>query len=200
MKRIVAAAVIVTLLGFVTLKEFRETASSTGRARLALATLTATSDARLGVHSPAFSDGGDIPFENTQYRGNIFPGLSWTKGPVGTRSYVVIMQDPDGIRSGMPILHWTMFNIPAGVTQLEPSVTTPPEGASNGPNLSGTNQPYKGPHTPPGRKHHYHLQLFALDSTLSAGAGGSYSALTQAMSGHVIAKGELVGLGSAPPK
>ena len=200
MKRIVAAAVIVIILGVVTLKEFRETASATGRARLAFATLTAATDARLGVQSPAFSDGGDIPFENTQYRGNIFPGLSWTAGPAGTRSYVVIMQDPDAIRDRMPILHWTMFNIPAGVTRLEVGVTTPPEGASNGPSLSGTNQPYRGPHTPPGRKHHYHLQIFALDSTLSADAGGSYPALTQAMSAHVLAKGELVGLGSAPAK
>ena len=61
--------------------------------------------------------GGDIPFENTQYRGNIFPGLSWTAGPSGTKSYVVIMQDADAMSRGAPILHWTMVNIPAATDE-----------------------------------------------------------------------------------
>src|ERR1700677_659964 len=75
--------------------------------------------ARLTVESPAFQNGGDIPFENTQYRGNVFPGLSWSHGPSRTRSYVIIMQDSDGLSDGMPILHWTMFNIPKIVTKLD---------------------------------------------------------------------------------
>jgi para-nitrobenzyl esterase len=200
MKRTLLAAVVVVVLGFVALKVYHAAAASAGRARLALATVASRTDARLAVQSPAFGDGGDIPFENTQYRGNIFPGLSWTAGPAGTRSYVVIVQDPDAIVKGLPILHWTLFNIAAGVTQLDAGMTTPPPGASNGPNLAGANQAYKGPHTPPGRKHHYHWQLFALDSLLSVDAGRSYAVLTRAMSGHVIAKGELLGLGQAPPK
>jgi len=59
--------------------------------------------ATLRVTTPAFKAGGDIPFENTQYRGNVFPGLSWTAGPAGTKSYVVIMQDGDAMRNGAPI-------------------------------------------------------------------------------------------------
>ena len=39
--------------------------------------------AHLTVTTPAFADGGDMPFENTQYRGNNFPGLAWTAGPAG---------------------------------------------------------------------------------------------------------------------
>ena len=58
---------------------------------------------------PAFGDGGDIPFENTQYRGNNFPGLAWTAGPAETKSYVIIMQDTDVMLRGAPILHWTMW-------------------------------------------------------------------------------------------
>jgi len=170
-----------------------------GAAQLALANIPSKTDLRLTVKSPAFPAGGDIPFENTQYRGNIFPGLSWSKGPTGTRSYVLIMQDPDAIHGGMPILHWTLFNIPKSLTQLDVAMQAPPDGASYGPNIRGPNQAYMGPHTPPGPKHHYHLQLFALDTTLAAEAGGSYDALTEAMQGHVLAKGELVGLAQADP-
>jgi phosphatidylethanolamine-binding protein (PEBP) family uncharacterized protein len=74
---------------------------------------------KLTVTSPAFQNGGDIPFENTQYRGNKFPGLGWTAGPANTKSYAVIMQDTDAMMRGAPILHWTMVNIPGTATKLE---------------------------------------------------------------------------------
>ena len=196
---VLAAAVLAATLGIAAACADAAEAEANGAAQLALASLPAKSAARLSVESPAFASGGDIPFENTQYRGNIFPGLSWSKGPRATRSYVIIMQDPDAISSGMPILHWTMFNVPANVTKLDAAMQAPPQGASYGPNIRGTNQPYAGPHTPPGPKHHYHLQLFALDTVLTADAGASYSALTGAMQGHVLAEGELVGLAQADP-
>jgi para-nitrobenzyl esterase len=59
---------------------------------LVIKALPPGSSAKLKVTSPAFKEGADIPYENTQYRGNVFPGLSWTKGPAGTRSYAVIVQ------------------------------------------------------------------------------------------------------------
>jgi hypothetical protein len=62
----------------------------------ALETLPAKNGAKLTITTPAFKDGSDIPFENTQYKGNAFPGLSWTAGPSGTKSYTIIMQDTDG--------------------------------------------------------------------------------------------------------
>ena len=99
----------------------------------------------------------------------------------------------------MPNLHWTMFNIPMSVTKLDAGMKAPPAGASNGPNMRGSKQAYLGPHTPPGPKHHYHIQLFALDTALGPDAGGSYAALTEAMKGHVLAEGELVGLAQADP-
>jgi para-nitrobenzyl esterase len=201
MKHVVstAAAVAAVVLGLAAVSASAADAPSPGAAQLALATVPAKGTARLTVQSPAFQDGGDIPFENTQYRGNVFPGLSWTHGPSRTRSYMIIMQDPDSLSDGMPILHWTMFNIPKSVTKLDAGMTEPPAGSSYGANIRGPNHAYMGPHTPPGPKHHYHLQLFALDSTLAPNAGDSYAALTQAMQGHVLAEGELVGLGQADP-
>jgi para-nitrobenzyl esterase len=166
----------------------------------ALVTLPAKNGATLSVTTPAFTDGGDIPFENTQYKGNVFPGLSWTPGPAGTKSYAIIMQDTDGMMrnsNGLPILHWTMGNIPATITKLDAGMTKEPESAVFGPNARGANQPYLGPRTPPGPKHRYHLQVFALDAALPADAFVSYQALIGAMNGHVLASGEVVGLGRA---
>jgi para-nitrobenzyl esterase len=194
-----AAATLAVVLGLAVSSAGAAEAPSPGAAQLALANVPAKGAAHLTVESPAFRNGGDIPFENTQYRGNIFPGLSWTAGPSGTRSYVIIMQDPDSSSGGMPILHWTMFNIPASVTKLDAAMTEPPAGSSYGPNMRGLNHAYMGPHTPPGPKHHYHLQVFALDTTLAPAAGDSYAALTQAMQGHVLIDGELVGLAQADP-
>src|SRR5580693_4369329 len=134
-----------------------------GGALLARVVLPAKGDAKLTVRTPAWKAGGDIPFENTQYKGNVFPGLEWSAGPAGTQSYVIIMQDPDAMRNGAPILHWTMYNIPATVTKLEAGMTAPPSGAQYGPNIRGASQPYMGPRTPPGPKHRYHLQVLALD-------------------------------------
>jgi len=164
---------------------------------LASVTLAAGTAAKLTVSSPAFASGGDIPFENTQYRGNVFPGLAWTHGPRAVKSYAVILQDPDAHYRGAPFLHWTMFNIPPGVTRLERGMTAPPAGASAGPNFRGPGQPYMGPRTPPGPKHHYHFQVFALDAVLPPGAGADLPSLVAAMRGHVLAQGELVGLAQA---
>ncbi len=174
-------------------------ATEAGAAQLALVNLPAKGGAKLTVSSPAFAAGGDIPMENTQYRTNTFPGLAWTAGPTGTKSYVVIMQDGDAMRQGAPILHWTMGNIPIAVTKLETGMSAPPTGAAYGPNIRGANQAYMGPRTPAGPKHRYHLQVFALDTTLPDTALATYAGMIEAMTGHVLASGELIGLGQAPP-
>jgi len=174
-------------------------ATEAGAPQLALANLPATDHATLKVRSPAFAAGGDIPFENTQYKGNVFPGLSWSAGPGGTKSYVIIMQDGDAMRNGAPIFHWSMVDIPPSITTLEPKMNQPPAGAQYGPNMRGPDQPYLGPRTPPGPKHRYHFQVFALDITIPADATSNYESLTGAMKGHVLASGELIGLGQAMP-
>jgi para-nitrobenzyl esterase len=175
------------------------TATEPGAALLAMVVLPAKGGAKLTVSTPAWKPGGDIPFENTQYRGNVFPGLQWSAGPSGTQSYLIIMQDPDAMRNGAPILHWTMFNIPASVTKLDAGMTAPPAGAQYGPNIRGASQPYMGPHTPPGPKHRYHVQVFALGTTLALQSNASYGDLIDAMRGQVLAGGEVIGLGQAPP-
>jgi para-nitrobenzyl esterase len=166
---------------------------------VALTDFPAKGGKTLTVTSPAFANGGDIPFENTQYRGNVFPGLAWSRGPAGTRSYAVIMQDVDVHYHGGPLLHWSMYAIPAADGKLAAGLTAPPAGASFGPNVRGPNHAYMGPHTPPGPKHHYHFAIFALDRAIPVDPALTYDALAADIGGHVLASGEVVGLGQADP-
>ncbi|HET9160361.1 MAG TPA: YbhB/YbcL family Raf kinase inhibitor-like protein [Caulobacteraceae bacterium] len=155
----------------------------------------------LTVTTPGWKDGGDISFEYTQYRTNTFPGLSWTSGPPATQSYAVILQDTDLSIRGAPVLHWVLYNIPKTVTKLEPGMapTGNPPGSAYGPNYQGSARPYLGPRTPPGPKHHYHFQVFALDRMLAADPAITYDGLVSQMKDHILASGEIVGLGQADP-
>ena len=171
-----------------------------GIAQLALTNAPAKGNAKLTVTSPAFKNMGDIPLENTQYQGNTFPGLEWTAGPAGTKTYVVIMQDTDILRNGAPILHWSMVDIPATMTKLPAGMTDAPAGTMYGPNMRGARQAYMGPRTPAGPKHRYHVQVFALDTSVGTESMQGYDAMLTAMKGHVLASGEIIGLGSAPAK
>ncbi|MGZ3375920.1 MAG: YbhB/YbcL family Raf kinase inhibitor-like protein [Phenylobacterium sp.] len=157
--------------------------------------------ARLTVTTPAFKNGEQIPFEYTQYRTNTFPGLQWTKGPAGTKSYALIMQDNTLILRGAPILHSTLLNIPPSVTKLDAGMapTANPPGSFYGPNYMGASKPYTGPRTPPGPGDDYHFEIFALDTTIPDEGKSDYAAITKAMEGHVLASGEVVGHGIADP-
>lgn len=195
-----ALALLVSVLGACSGRSAPE-ANEVAANNRALVLLPAKSGAKLSVTSPAFKDGGDIPLENTQYKGNEFPGLTWTPGPAETKSYAVIMQDGDGTMrnsNDQPIVHWTMGNIPPGQTTLDAGMTAAPQGAAFGPNYRGANQSYLGPRTPPGPRHRYHFQVFALDTVLSADALLTFETMTAAMQNRVLASGELVGLGRAP--
>ena len=204
MKSATAALAVLALVSGAALVHAQPAAAPAAPARtmppatpLALPELPAK--ATLKVSSPAFKPGGTIPIANTGYGPSTFPGLAWSKGPYGTKVFVVIMQDADVNFRGGPLLHWSMYDIPGGVTKLAPGLTAPPAGASFGPNVRGPNHAYMGPHTPPGPKHHYHFQVFALDQEVPADPALSYDALAAAMGSHVLASGEVVGLGQADP-
>ena len=158
--------------------------------------------AALTVTSPAFKAGGDIPFENTQYRGNHFPGLSWSKGPAGTKSYIVAVQGAlgggDDLSHGTSI-HLNLFNVPASVTKLEPDMKAAPAGAMFGASLHGVNQGYVGPHTHNFVKHGYHYQVLALDTVVGTDPKTTLADLVKQANGHVLASGELVGFVAMDP-
>ena len=117
-----------------------------------IVTATHPAKEKLTVTSPGWKNEEDIPFKYTQYQGNNFPGLEWSKGPAATKSYAIIMQDSGFVARGSPILHWSIVNIPATTTKL-PAGMKPeekPEGSIYGPNYQGPGKPYLGPRTPAG--------------------------------------------------
>jgi para-nitrobenzyl esterase len=196
--RIAAAAAVLALAAAPALAQVHRSNPGDPDAKTVLDTMPGK--AKLTVTTPAFKDGEQIPFANTQYRTNTFPGLTWSKGPAGTKSYAIIMQDNTLILRGAPILHWTMFNIPASMTKLDPGMapTGNPAGSAYGPNYMGAAKPYTGPRTPPGPGDMYHFEVFALDTTLPDPAT-DFAGMTAAMTGHVLAGGEVVGHGIADP-
>ena len=163
---------------------------------LALTLVGPTAQPPLTVTSPTFHNGGAIPCRNTQYCGNVFPGLAWRAGPVGTRTYAVIMEGPgEGAKFS---IHLTVFNIPAGVRHLSAGMTRPPAGASLGPNVHGLHHTYAGPHPHRAGRNEYHLQVFALDASLRVSRSVTFEKLIATMRGHVLADGQLVGFASKP--
>jgi para-nitrobenzyl esterase len=178
-----------------------EQGPSIGHTRgLAVLTLQPKSPMKLTVTSPAFKDGEEIPYENTEYRGNIFPGLSWSKGPAGTRAYLVVVQDgsltnPNSTAS----THFTLFNIPASITTLKVGMNSPPAGATYGENIHGFNQSYAGPHTHSLAKSPSQYMVLALDSVFDLPPATSYTEMAKAMTGHVLASGCLTGMSGKDP-
>jgi hypothetical protein len=129
----------------------------------------------LMLASPAFAPGGQIPTEYTCDGADISPPLTWSGAPDGTRSLVLIVEDPDA-PSGI-FRHWAAFDIPAGSRGLRAGYgpKRPAVGFREARNDFGAAD-YGGPCPPNGHgTHHYHFRLLAisrpsLDLTPSANA------------------------------
>jgi Raf kinase inhibitor-like YbhB/YbcL family protein len=155
--------------------------------------------ASVRLTSSAVGQDGAIAARHSGYGQNLSPPLAWT-GVVGARTYAVILEDPDA-PGPRPFVHWLIWNIPAAVTSLPeglPPAAHPPDpaGAVQGANDAGGTG-YFGP-KPPSGVHHYRFQVFGLDAPLNLPGGAGRSALSAAMNGHVIARGELAATFAAP--
>ncbi len=141
------------------------------------------------VTSSAFEPGGAIPRKHTGEGQDVSPALTWTGLPEGTREIALICDDPDAPRPE-PFVHWVVYKIPADRTGFPEGST---QGALEGQNDFGQTG-YGGPMPPRGHGvHHYHFKVYALDTELEVGAGLTKDQLLEAMEGHVLDEGELVG-------
>ncbi len=154
----------------------------------------------LKVTSPAFAGGGYIPAKYACGGEDVSPALRWEGAPSGTRSFAVIMEDPDAPAGTW--VHWVLFDIPAsagGLPGALPKEDVLRDGSRHG-LCWGVNEDdfsrigYYGPCPPPGKPHHYHFTVYALDIAPGLPAGTPKGALLDAMKGHILAQGELVGL------
>lgn len=103
---------------------------------------------------------------------NTSPPLAWQNPPAGTKSFALIMRDPEGLAPA-GVDHMVIYGIPASVTQLaEGAISKPSDGFVGGKNRMGTGV-YFGPGTPPNVDwHHYTLTLIATDLDPKALAPG----------------------------
>ena len=145
------------------------------------------------ISSSGFEPGAPIPAAFSCDGGNQSPGLQWGEIPVNTRSFALIVDDPDAPRGTW--VHWVLFNLPADAVELAPGVPPKPElpsGARQGVNDSG-DIGYGGPCPPRGGPHRYYFRVYALDCTLNLPPGINRSDLDQAMAGHILAEATLMG-------
>lgn len=146
------------------------------------------------LRSPAFVGGGDIPREYTCQGGDTSPELAWTGAPAGTRSFALIEHDPDVPDPAAPKrqwVHWVMYDLPADLASIAKGARVAPPGGRDGTNDWGR-PGYGGPCPPIGRHRYFHT-LYALDTVLGDRGPLTRDALESAMTGHVLAKAELIG-------
>jgi Raf kinase inhibitor-like YbhB/YbcL family protein len=139
-------------------------------AALVLATSVAVA-AALKLSSPDFKNGGAIPDKNSFNSfgcsgENVSPALEWSNPPEGTKSFALLMHDPDAPTGGSGFWHWLVYDIPATTTSLPAGAgkgdgSALPAGAKQGHNDFGA-VGYGGPCPPPGSKHHYNFTLYPL--------------------------------------
>ncbi|QKP78695.1 YbhB/YbcL family Raf kinase inhibitor-like protein [Methyloligella sp. GL2] len=153
-------------------------------------------DADLKLSSTAFEDEAPIPPEYTAYHDNLSPALSWAAGPEGTKSFALLVEDPDA-PVAKPFVHWVVFNLPPDLTGLPENVAkeAKPDALKGGvQGYQGLGKSgYFGPRPPDAPPHRYYFQLFALDDTLDVPTGADRDALVAALRGHVLAQDVLMG-------
>ncbi len=138
----------------------------------------------------AFADGGWIPELNSCDGADISPSLEWSGEPPETRSFALIVEDPDAPAGTW--YHWLLYDIAAKVHNLAQAYKPGSLG------VSGTNDfgkpGYGGPCPPKGAPHRYFFKLHALDvHTLGLPAGVKAAELRQAIQGHVLAETQYMG-------
>jgi Raf kinase inhibitor-like YbhB/YbcL family protein len=150
----------------------------------------------LDVSSVGFAKDGPIPRHFTQDGDDVSPPLQWGAVPSTTKEIVVVCEDPDA-PSTRPYLHWLAHGLSPDVHELREDVekTLEPSSAHMKQSLnSAKREGYAGPAPPRGHGlHHYHFQVFALDTKLGLDADADRDVVTDAMRGHVVAFGEVVG-------
>jgi Raf kinase inhibitor-like YbhB/YbcL family protein len=147
----------------------------------------------LSISSPSFASGGEIPKKFTCDSSDVSPQLVWTEPPSGTKSFALLVDDPDAPAGNWN--HWTLWNLPASARGLAEGASkedTLADGSEQGKN-DFRKTGYNGPCPPPGKPHRYYFKLYALDTKPDLKPGASKRELEAAMKGHILAQAEWMG-------
>lgn len=150
----------------------------------------------LKLTSPSFDNESEIPVRHTCEGDDVSPALRWTGAPGGTKSFVLIIEDPDAPDPAAPKrvwTHWVLYDIPPSAGELEEDVSPDdlPDGTRDGLN-DWDRTGYGGPCPPIGRHRYFH-RLYALDTKLGDLGRPAKKAVEQAMEGHVLEMAQLMG-------
>lgn len=152
--------------------------------------------AAMTLQSADFSAGGTIPRPSMSSDcggGNFTPQLHWSGAPEKTKSFALIVRDPDAPAPG-GFFHWVLYDIPRATRQLDPNAL--PAGTKTGKASTGRAE-YYGPCPPPGPPHHYIFTLYALGVTsVAADTPLTASQLVQRIGDRALAKATLEGIAS----
>ncbi|MBC52976.1 MAG: YbhB/YbcL family Raf kinase inhibitor-like protein [Gammaproteobacteria bacterium] len=180
----------------------KQTLAAIGLSLLALPALLSAAEMEdtITVSSTAFDHHGMVPLAYSAYGDNTVPQISWSNLPAGTEQLALVMDDPIA-PTPQPFVHWVAYNIPADAGELpeglskDPQVTGVPALAGmingvNGARMTG----YFGPRPPAdGKLHAYHFRIYALDTELDLAEGLNKTQLLEAIDGHILATGMLMG-------
>jgi hypothetical protein len=172
-----------------------ETRNAIGRVLFWLALLGGGPSMALDLSSPAFGPGARIPAVYTCQGRDISPPLEWRGIPPGTKSLVLIVDDPDAPDPRMPKMtwvHWVLYDLPPDTVDLPEGVAASALRALDGLN-DWKQSGYRGPCPPIGR-HRYFFKLFALDTRLGDLRRPTSAQLQRAFAGHLLGEAQLIGL------
>ncbi len=144
--------------------------------------------------SAAFENGQSIPAKYTCEGEDISPPLAWSDAPPGTKSFVLIVDDPDAPDPKAPQrtwVHWVLYDLPAHASALREAEAALPAGTRDGLN-DWKRTGYGGPCPPIGRHRYFH-KLYALDKALGEVPSATKAAIEAQMRGHVISEAVLMG-------
>ena len=147
----------------------------------------------MNLNSAIFTQMEKIPEKYTCDGEDISPALNWGNAPLETKSFALVMDDPDA--SVGTWIHWVLYDIPAEINMLEeamPASEDLPNGGKQGKNSWGRFG-YGGP-CPPSGTHRYVFKLYALDAILYLSPGSNKEKLLQTLNGHILTSTELIGL------
>lgn len=148
------------------------------------------------LESSSFRDGEEIPTKFTCEGDDISPALSWSDAPPGTKSFALLVDDPDAPDPAAPkmrYVHWILYDMPPDATGLPEGVEDKdlPRGTRHGLN-DWKRTGYGGPCPPIGRHRYFHT-LYALDTMLGDRGQLDRAGLLEAMEGHILATAQLMG-------
>ncbi|HTU66067.1 MAG TPA: YbhB/YbcL family Raf kinase inhibitor-like protein [Steroidobacteraceae bacterium] len=148
----------------------------------------------LTIETPAFAPNAPIPDQYARRGANVSPRVEWHGAPLDTRSFALIVEDPDAPKG--TFRHWAAYDIPGDAVLLDEGAGSDQQGAAlkMARNDFGDVR-YDGPQPPPGHGvHHYHFRLFALDTAeLDLPADASAQQVLAAAEAHALAQAETVG-------